>query len=149
MPNDDLARFFRGVILVRENPRQWIAEYRDRLGEAYVVIPVVGPGFARIPFEHQRHRISLQNTEISRAFGRAVQVAGPVCPSVTQPGPMEDRTHTCAGEPANLASSLLYQLACTAKVLVVHGFHGRGRADWAHPCDPTASHRGGRKPCYN
>jgi hypothetical protein len=46
MPNDDLAKFFRGVLLVRENPRQRIAENRDSLGKAYVVLPVIGSGFA-------------------------------------------------------------------------------------------------------
>ena len=64
MPNDDLAEFSCGVPLVRENPRQRIAEYRDRLGKAHVVLAVVGSGFARVLCEYQRHRVSLQNNEI-------------------------------------------------------------------------------------
>lgn len=43
--------------------RARIAEYRDRFGKAYAVLPGIGSGFACIPFEHQRHRVSLQNSE--------------------------------------------------------------------------------------
>jgi hypothetical protein len=68
MSNDDLAKFFRGVVFVRENPRQRIAEYRNRLGKADAVLLEVGSGFARVPFEHQRHRVSLQHTEIAVAL---------------------------------------------------------------------------------
>jgi hypothetical protein len=83
MSNDDLAEFFRGVPLVRENPRQRIAESRNRLGEAHVVLAVVGSGFARVLFEYQRHRVSLQNSEIvSLSAGWTLPVAASPSPCV-------------------------------------------------------------------
>src|ERR1035438_10144427 len=62
MSNDDLAHLFVRVLLVRENPRQRIGEYGNRLGKAHVVLPQVGSSFAWVPFEDQRHGVYLQNT---------------------------------------------------------------------------------------
>src|SRR5258708_1535788 len=62
MAYDYLALLLDGVILVRENPGESVAEGRRRLGEAHLVFVQIGLGFALVPFECQWHRVLLQRT---------------------------------------------------------------------------------------
>src|ERR1035441_4847662 len=114
MPNDDLARFLRRVLLVRENPRYWIAEYRNRIGKGYAVFLVVGPGFARTPCEHRSHRVSLQNSGMPAPTSERSSVN------------LRRASPTLVRKPSNPRSPIFQEFAAP--------FVGRARATWHPPC---------------